>query len=52
MSGMVVAPEPLAAEEGVKVLKAGGNAIDAAVTAAFVQAIVNPHACGIGGYIY
>ena len=46
----IVAPQPLAVEEGAKVLMAGGNAIDAAVTCAFVQAIVDPHSCGIGGY--
>ena len=32
MSNAIVAPEPLAVEEGAKVLMAGGNAIDAAVT--------------------
>lgn len=50
MPGMIVAPEPLAVEEGARVLMAGGNAIDAAVTCAFVQSVVNPHNCGIGGY--
>jgi gamma-glutamyltranspeptidase/glutathione hydrolase len=50
MPGMIVAPEPLAVEEGAKVLMAGGNAIDAALTCAFVQCVVNPHSCGIGGY--
>lgn len=49
MKGMVVAPEPLASEVGAKILKKGGNAIDAAVAAAFVQGIVNPLLCGIGG---
>lgn len=49
MKGMVVAPEPLAAEAGVSILKKGGNAIDAAITAAFVQGVVNPMLCGIGG---
>ncbi len=51
MSGMIVAPQPLAVEEGAKVLMTGGNAIDAAVTCAFVQAIVSPQMCGIGGYL-
>ena len=50
MPNAIVAPQPLAVEEGAKVLMAGGNAIDAAVTAAFVQAIVSPQMCGIGGY--
>ncbi|MGH9205242.1 MAG: gamma-glutamyltransferase, partial [Acidimicrobiales bacterium] len=46
---MMVAPEPIAVEEGLAILRAGGNAIDAAVAAAFVQGIVDPHMCGIGG---
>ena len=50
MPGMIVAPQPIAVEEGAKVLQAGGNAIDAAVTCALVQSIVSPHSCGIGGY--
>jgi gamma-glutamyltranspeptidase/glutathione hydrolase len=50
MPNAIVAPQPIAVEEGAKVLMAGGNAIDAAVTAAFVQCIVDPHSCGIGGY--
>jgi gamma-glutamyltranspeptidase / glutathione hydrolase len=50
MSNMIVSPEPIAVEEGAKVLQAGGNAIDAAVTCAFVQGVVNPHMCGVGGY--
>jgi gamma-glutamyltranspeptidase/glutathione hydrolase len=51
MANAIVAPQPIATEEGAKVLMAGGNAIDAAVTAAFVQSIVDPHSCGVGGYI-
>lgn len=50
MPGMIVAPQPIAVEEGARVLAAGGNAVDAAVTCAFVQGIVDPHNCGIGGY--
>ncbi|MEM7538251.1 MAG: gamma-glutamyltransferase [Chloroflexota bacterium] len=50
MTNAIVAPEPLAVEEGAKVLMAGGNAIDAAVTAAAVQAVIDPQMCGVGGY--
>lgn len=51
MTGMITAPEPLAAELGAKVLMEGGNAVDAAVTCAFVQSVIDPHQCGIGGYL-
>src|SRR5581483_6133812 len=51
MAGMIVAPQPLAVDEGAKVLRAGGNAVDAAVTSAFVQMVLSPHSCGIGGYV-
>ena len=50
MPNAIVASQPVAVEEGAKVLMGGGNAIDAAVTAAFVQSILDPHSCGIGGY--
>ena len=49
MNGMAVAPQPRAAEEAVEVLRNGGNAVDAAITAAFVQGIVDPLNCGMGG---
>ena len=49
MRGLVVAPEPLAAEAGARALRQGGNAADAAVAAAFAQCVVNPLLCGIGG---
>ena len=39
MKGLVVCPQPRAAEEGSKILAYGGNAIDAAVATAFVQAV-------------
>ena len=42
MPAAISAPQPLAVEAGAKVLMSGGNAIDAAVTAALVQTIVNP----------
>lgn len=49
MQGVVVCVAPRAAEEGAKVLEAGGNAVDAAVVTAFVQMIVTPFSCGVGG---
>ena len=49
MRGVVVAPQPPAAEAGADILREGGNAFDAAVAAAFVQAATDPFMCGIGG---
>ncbi len=48
--GMVVAPQPYAVEEGVRVLQAGGNAFDAAIAVAFSQMVVDPQMCGVGGF--
>ncbi|MFC0407177.1 gamma-glutamyltransferase [Roseomonas elaeocarpi] len=47
---MIVAPQPEAAEAGAAVLRRGGNAVDAAVAAAFVQGVADPLMCGIGGF--
>src|SRR5262249_8537167 len=46
---MIVCPQPAAAEAGLTVLRQGGNAVDAAVTAALVQGVIDPMMCGIGG---
>jgi gamma-glutamyltranspeptidase/glutathione hydrolase len=46
---IIVCPQPQAAEIGLDVMRRGGNAIDAAVTVAFVQGVIDPHMCGIGG---
>ncbi|MCB2106858.1 MAG: gamma-glutamyltransferase [Rhodobacteraceae bacterium] len=48
-SFMVVAANPLAAEAGAEILKAGGSAIDAAITVQLVLNIVEPQSSGIGG---
>lgn len=50
MKGMVVAPQPDAVEEGIRVLRNGGNAVDAALSAALVQGVVDPQMCGVGGF--
>src|SRR4051812_9176252 len=47
--GMVVAMEAIASEVGVSVLKAGGNAVDAAVAVGFALAVTHPFAGNIGG---
>ncbi|MFO8059600.1 MAG: gamma-glutamyltransferase [Bacillota bacterium] len=50
MGGVVVAPQPPAAEVGAEILRAGGNAFDAGVAAVFMQAAADPFMCGIGGF--
>ncbi|MCB1908606.1 MAG: gamma-glutamyltransferase [Rhodocyclaceae bacterium] len=47
--GIVSVSHPLAAGAGAQVLRAGGNAIDAAVTIQFVLNVVEPQSSGIGG---
>ena len=45
----VAAANPLATDAGYQVLKAGGNAIDAAVAVQMVLSLVEPQSSGIGG---
>ncbi len=49
-SGVVATGHPLSAETGVHILERGGNAVDAAVAAAFVAGVIEPWNCGIGGH--
>ena len=50
--GMIATSQSLASAAGLEVLQTGGNAIDAAVTAAGVLAVVEPSMNGIGGDLF
>ncbi len=49
MKGIIVCPQPRAADVGAEILENGGTAFDAAIATAFAQMVVDPFMCGIGG---
>jgi gamma-glutamyltranspeptidase/glutathione hydrolase len=51
-AGMVVSTHRAAAEAGARILREGGNAIDAAVATAFAVGVAQPFSAGVGGGMF